>query len=264
MIRLWDGEIPGYDPNLSDQVPGLRPFIIDSGEMRGAVIVCPGGGYQVLAEHEGEPIARWLNSVGVHAFVLNYRVAPYRHPYPLIDAQRAIRYVRYHASGWNIDPDRIGILGFSAGGHLVSTAGTHWDRGLDSSDSIDAVSCRPDAMILCYPVISFGEFGHIGSMHNLLGPSPDQALISLLSNETLVAEDTPPAFLWHTADDEAVSVENSLAFAAALSRNRVPFELHVFETGRHGLGLAPDNPDVAVWTDLCADWLRRLGFCGSK
>ena len=119
-------------------------------------------------------------------------------------------------------------------------------------------------MILCYPVISFGEFGHIGSMHNLLGPSPDQALISLLSNETQVAEDTPPAFLWHTADDEAVSVENSLAFAAALSRNRVPFELHVFETGRHGLGLAPDNPDVAVWTDLCADWLRRLGFCGSK
>lgn len=264
MIRLWDGEIPGYDRAFSDQVPGLEPFVLDTSEKRGAVVVCPGGGYHVLAEHEGEPIAKWLNDAGVHAFVLTYRVAPYRHPCPLMDAQRAIRYVRFRSSEWNIDPGRIGILGFSAGGHLASTAGTHWDRGMDSSDPIDAVSCRPDAMILCYPVISFGDYGHTGSMHNLLGPSPDQTVRISLSNENQVTGETPPAFLWHTADDEVVSVGHSLSFAGALSKNRVPFELHVFETGRHGLGLAPNSPDVAVWADLCADWLKRLGFGETK
>lgn len=268
MIRLWEGEIPGYDPSYSDQVPMLKPLLLDTSEKRGAVIVFPGGAYRGLAPHEGEPVAKWLNDVGVHSFVLTYRVAPYRHPYPLLDAQRAIRLVRYHASDWNIDPDHIGILGFSAGGHLAATAGTHWDRGADISavqaspeaDPIDSVSCRPDAMILCYPVISFESFGHAGSMRNLLGEFPDDSLRLSLCNETQVTAETPPAFIWHTADDQGVPVANSLAFARAMSDHRVPFELHVFPHGSHGLGLATQCPEVAVWTNLCATWLKSMGF----
>lgn len=259
-MRLWEKDIPGYDPSLSNQIPALEPFVLSTSKAHGAVIVFPGGAYSHLAAHEGEPIARWLNGVGVSAFVLTYRVAPYRHPYPMLDAQRAVRFVRYHADKWNIDPNHIAVLGFSAGGHLASTVGTHWDTGLNSDDPVDAVSCRPDAMILCYPVITLGEQTHAGSVHNLLGPSANEDLKLHLSNEIHVTEETPPTFLWHTAEDNAVSVENSLMLASALARHRVPFELHVFPSGRHGLGLANDHPGVAVWTDLCADWLRRMGF----
>lgn len=282
MIRLWQGEIPGYDRSVGDQIPGLEPYLLSTSKRHGAVIVCPGGGYSHLAPHEGAPIAKWLNSIGISAFVLTYRIAPYKHPYPLLDAQRAIRYVRFHADEWCIDPNRIGILGFSAGGHLAATAGTHWDRGATSSaaeadlrtnsqadldadvDPIDSVPCRPDAMILCYPVISFEKFGHVGSMHNLIGQSPDESLRLSLCNEAQVTEETPPAFIWHTADDQAVPVANSLAFARSLSEHGVPFELHVFPHGRHGLGLAEQYPEVAMWSSLCATWLKSMGFALSE
>lgn len=174
MIKLWnDGTPPGYNSEYGEDVPGMIPFILKGEKQRAAVIVCPGGGYCGKAPHEGKPVAKWLNTAGVSAFVLDYRVYPYQHPYPLMDAKRAIRYVRYHAAQWGIDPDRIGILGFSAGGHLASTAGTHFDDGNpDSDDPIEKVSSRPDAMILCYPVITFGSWRHDGSMKALLGEKP--------------------------------------------------------------------------------------------
>ncbi len=265
MIELWDKDIPGFDPAISDHIPGIIPYIIDAQEPTGAVIVFPGGGYSHRAQHEGEPIALWLNSIGISAFVLEYRVSPYRYPYPLLDAKRAIRYVRYHAQEWNIDPKKIGILGFSAGGHLAATVGTHFDLGnSDSDDPIERVSCRPDAMVLCYPVITFVEFRHDGSMRALLGDNPSPDMIDMLSNESQVTTDTPPAFLWHTANDQAVPVENSLLFAGALSKNKVPFELHIFPDGRHGLGLARENPQVREWTRLCENWLKTMGFAGKQ
>lgn len=261
MIYLWENEVPGFNPDDKNEKPSITPYCLDSDKPHGAVIVVPGGGYAMKAPHEGEPIALWLNSIGLSAFVLDYRVAPYNHPYPLMDAQRAIRYVRYHCKEWNIDPQRIGIIGFSAGGHLTCTAGTHFDNGdMNSQDPIERVSSRPDAMVLCYPVISFGEHRHHGSMVNLIGETPDESLRNNLSNENAVCPDTPPAFLWHTADDDVVPVENSLLFASSLSRNEVPFELHVFPHGNHGLGLAPGNPQVSSWTGLCETWFKSLNF----
>ena len=261
MIRLWEENAPGFD-NASDQKePNLTPFLIEKGLPRGAVIVCPGGGYWGKADYEGAPVARWLNSAGISAFMLDYRVMPYKHPYPLLDAQRAIRMVRFHAQEWGIKPDKIGILGFSAGGHLSATAGTHFDFGRpDSTDTVERVSCRPDALVLCYPVITFWEFRHDGSMVALIGEDPPEALRYSLSNETQVTSQTTTAFLWHTANDEGVPVENSLLFAGALSKHKVPFELHVFPDGPHGLALGESHPAISAWTGLCATWLHGLGF----
>lgn len=261
MIHLWEKDIPGFDPDISAHIPTITPYILEQKEEHGAVIVCPGGGYQRRADHEGEPIALWLNSIGLSAFVLNYRVFPYQHPYPMVDVQRSICYVRYNAAKWRIDPNRIGILGFSAGGHLASTAGTLFhSRDIVGSDPIDQCSARPDAMILCYPVITFGEYRHQGSMNSLLGENPEEGLKKAMSNEQNITANTPPTFLWHTAEDQSVPVENSLLFAGQLSRHKVPFSLHVFPKGRHGLGLGKEQPDVAVWTDLCESWLKEIGF----
>lgn len=261
MIELWECEVPGYDKNLSDELPSLVPYVINNNKTNGAIIICPGGGYHHRAEHEGEPIALWLNSIGISAFVLNYRIAPYKDPIPLLDAQRAIRFVRYHADKWKIDKDKIGIMGFSAGGHLASSVGTHFDYGIKSAiDPVDNISCRPDAMILCYPVISFFEYRHNGSMVNLLGDFPNEARRAYLSNENSVSENTPKTFLWHTAEDQSVPVENSLLFAGALSKYRIPFQLHIFPNGRHGLGLAKEVEDVHKWTELCEVWLRKISF----
>ena len=262
-VPLWpDGapEVAGCPPA---DLPRLLPFPLEDAAhaAAAAVIVCPGGGYGRLAPHEAEPVARWLNALGVAAFVLRYRVAPHRHPLPLGDAQRAIRLVRQRAADWRVDPARVGILGFSAGGHLAASAGTHFDAGDPAAaDPVDRQSCRPDLMVLCYPVITLGEHRHHGSMLNLLGADPPAELRDLLSNERQVSAATPPAFLWHTADDAAVPVENSLLFAAALRRHGVPFALHVFPRGRHGLGLASADPMVGRWTDLCAAWLAGQGF----
>ena len=261
-VALWPaGAVPGALGSEDRDVPKLTPFLVPGGGPRAAVVVCPGGGYAGLAPHEGAPVARWLNSLGIAAFVLQYRVAPYKHPWPLADAQRAIRTIRHRAAEWGVDPGRVGILGFSAGGHLTATAGTHWDRGdVGAEDPIARQSCRPDLLVLCYAVVTFGVFRHEGSMHNLIGAQPSEELRRSLCNEEQVGADTPPTFLWHTADDAGVPVENSLVFAAALSRHRVPFALHVYESGRHGLGLAAGDPDVGSWPERCGVWLARHGF----
>ncbi|MGI8916202.1 MAG: alpha/beta hydrolase [Chloroflexota bacterium] len=254
---LW----PQAEAAQEGDAPRLTTFLLPSRTPTGAVIVCPGGGYSGRAAHEGAPVARWLNALGIAAIVLDYRVAPHRHPIPLSDAQRAIRTVRHNALEWRIRPDRIGILGFSAGGHLAASAGTHFDGGdLQSADPIERQSSRPDALVLCYAVITFGAFRHNGSMVNLLGPEPPEELRQYLSNELQVTKDTPPTFLWHTGDDAGVPVENALLFASALRRSRVEFALHIFPRGRHGLGLAPDDPIVGTWPALCGRWLTAAGF----
>ena len=230
------------------------------------MIVCPGGGYTHLAEHEGGPVAEWLNSLGVTAFVLKYRLGPrYHHPAPMQDAARAIRIVRARAVEWGLDPQRIGILGFSAGGHLASTAGTHFDSGnTAASDPIERVSSRPNLMILIYPVITMREKTHAGSKANLLGPAPSPELITSLSNDEQVTKETPATFLVHTMTDPAVPVENSLLFITALRKAGVPFEVHLYERGPHGFGLGKKDPILATWTDRCADWLRLHGFITGK
>jgi acetyl esterase/lipase len=259
-VNLW----PGAAPTPNGVISGVEPFIIPRtvcGKPRGAVVICPGGGYGGLAEHEGLPIAKWLNEAGIGAFVLRYRHSPHRHPAPLMDAQRAIRLVRARAKEWNVEPHHVGILGFSAGGHLASTAATHFAPGRTAArDPVERQSCRPDAAILCYAVITFGRFRHHDTMVNLLGKRPPKELRRSLSNELQVTPRTPPVFLWHTADDAAVPVKDSLLFAEALSRNKVPFELHVFPHAPHGAGLASGDPVVGQWPALCAKWLIGLGF----
>ena len=245
---------------MEDQ-PRITPFLLQGGTAHAAFIVLPGGGYGQRADHEGDPLAEWFNSIGISAFVLDYRVAPYRHPVPLTDAQRAIRLVRSRAVEWRIDPARIGILGFSAGGHLALSAATIFDAGASAAeDPIDRASCRPNAAIACYPVVSFAEHRHDGSMRNLLGDNPDEPMRRSLSIETRVTAQTPPMFIWHTADDKAVPVHNALLLAGALAKHNVPFALHVFQSGPHGLGLARSVPDVQQWTALCANWLTANGF----
>jgi acetyl esterase/lipase len=264
-ILLWPNGAPGALGDRPEDKPSLTSYVSTSQAATGsAVIVCPGGAYSRLAPHEGEPVAQWLNSIGIKAFVLKYRLGPngYHHPAMLQDAQRAVRYVRAHAADYGIDPHRIGILGFSAGGHVASSAGTHV-AGADpaSSDPLERVSSRPDLMVLIYPVITMGPLGHAGSRENLLGKNPPQNLIDLMSNEEQVTKDTPPAFLVHGENDKTVPVENSLMFAEALRRAGVGFELHVFEKSPgHGFGLGQNDPVVSIWPELCEHWLRGHGF----
>lgn len=262
-IILWPGGAPGAAGNTPEDIPTLTPYLPPKEKATGAaVVVCPGGGYQHLADHEGRPVAEWLNTLGVAAFVLKYRLGPrYHHPSMLLDAARALRPVRARAAEWGVDPTRIGILGFSAGGHLASTLGTHFDAGdAAAADAVERVSSRPDLLILIYPVITMRELTHAGSKKNLLGPQPSPELVALLSNEEHVTKETPPAFLVHTETDAAVPVENSMMFAAALRRAGVPFEFHLYERGPHGFGLGGNDPVLATWPARCADWLRLHGF----
>lgn len=261
-MPLWPKGVPGAVGHEPADNPTLTVYPV-SGGTGAAIVVCPGGGYGALAPHEAEPVARWLNTLGITAGVLKYRLGPrYHHPAELHDAQRAIRLLRARAAEFHIDPHRIGILGFSAGGHLASTAATHFDAGDPTSrDAVERVSCRPDLAVLVYPVITMtGPFAHAGSRQNLLGDHPSQELMDLLSNEKQVTHDTPPCFLMHTADDEGVPVENSLMFAEALRRAGVPFELHIYQHGPHGVGLAAGDPVLSTWTTLCAAWLRAHKF----
>ena len=262
---LWPGGAPGALGTEAVDKPKITVYLAPAERATGAaVVVCPGGGYHILAaDHEGKQIALWLNSLGVSAFVLQYRLGErYRHPAPLQDAQRAIRMVRSRAVEWRVDPKRVGILGFSAGGHLASTAATHFDDGrADAVDPIERQGSRPDFAVLCYAVISLVDpVAHSGSRKNLLGDPADPALVELLSNEKQVTSRTPPTFLWHTADDSAVPVENSLLFFQALRKAGVAGELHVFPHGKHGLGLAPGDPSVSQWPGLCAVWMEGLGL----
>ncbi len=263
---LWPDGAPGALGTASEDQPSITPHVVSAARATGtAVIVCPGGGYQGLAiDKEGEQVAAWLNSVGVSAFVLKYRLGPrYHHPIELGDALRAIRAVRYKAAGYRVDPARIGIMGFSAGGHLASTAGTHYlDAGKgDHADPIDGVSSRPDFLVLCYPVISLHDpLAHVGSRVNLLGDSPDPALVDNLSNESQVTAQTPPTFLFHTANDRAVPVENSVNFFLALRKAGVPAEMHIYENGPHGVGLAPTDATLSSWPARLEAWLRGRGL----
>ena len=266
---LWpggaQGAVPGAVGTEDSDKPSLTVYPApEKSAVQTAVIVCPGGGYGFLAkDHEGDQIARWLNSLGIQAFVLQYRIAPrYHYPAPLLDAQRAIRFVRAHAGDYRIAPGRIGIWGFSAGGHLASTAGTHFDAGdANAADPIDRVSSRPDFMILAYPVISFTTpYTHQGSMHNLLGDNPDPKLVNSLSNETQVTAQTPPTFLFHTNEDNGVPPENSVLFYLALRKAGVPAEMHIYERGPHGVGLAPTDAVLASWAGRLKDWLEIRGL----
>ncbi|MBB3109556.1 acetyl esterase/lipase [Paenibacillus phyllosphaerae] len=266
LIELWpEGQVPYAQGHSDEDRPAITPYLVE-GKSRGAVIVCPGGGYGMRADHEGEPIARWLNRIGINAFVLRYRVEPYAYPAALRDVQRAVRTVRYCAADWGIDPHKIGVLGFSAGGHLTASAGTQYDRGrAEAEDPIERESSRPDLIVLCYPVITMQDpFTHEGSRRNLLGTDPTDEMVRQNSAELQVTADTPPAFLWHTADDGPVPVENSINFAMALRKAGVAFDLHVYEQGRHGLGLAEEDPHVASWSEVCGLWLNRYGFASDS
>ena len=264
---LWPDGAPGALGQQDKDIPTLTPYLPDPAKATGAVIViCPGGGYGGLAPHEGADYARFLNEYGVAGFVLKYRLGSggYRHPVMLQDAARAVRLVRDRAGEWKLDPHRIGIMGSSAGGHLASTLVTHFDAGKpDAADLVERQSSRPDLGILCYAVITLGQFTHQGSKQNLLGKDPSPELVRELSNELQVTKDTPPCFVWHTYEDSGVPVENSLQFAEALRRAGVPFDLHIYQKGPHGLGLGTRdwNPGKRhPWTRDCIFWLQAQGF----
>jgi acetyl esterase/lipase len=264
-LPLWDGPTPYARGNDEDDLPTLALFLPATAATGSGVIICPGGGYGFLAnDHEGVQVARWFNRRGVAAFVLHYRHAPgYRHPVPMHDAQRAMRLVRHHRDSWNVQPERLGIMGFSAGGHLAATVATQGAEGdPDADDPVERWHSRPAFCILGYPVIGLSpRFGHLGSCANLLGPEASPTRIDALSAERRVTPDTPPAFLFHTSDDEGVAATNSVEFYLALRRAGVAAELHVFAHGPHGVGLCLDDPVLGVWPALLDNWLRRLGVC---
>jgi acetyl esterase/lipase len=261
-IMLWrDRKSSGAGKEQDDFQPYLEAHLLKTAQPLGTAVICPGGGYAHRAPHEGAVVAEKFNELGLHAFVVQYRVAPYRFPAPQEDALRAIKIIRSRAAEWKVKPDKIAICGFSAGGHLAGSCGIFFDKvKADNGDNADSCSSRPDALILCYPVISSGPKGHQGSFINLFGPEAAPEHKEKHSLEKLVSKNTPPAFLWHTADDGGVPVENSLMLSTALRENEIPFELHVFPQGRHGLGLAPEQPNIAVWPELCLAWLKNMGW----
>jgi acetyl esterase/lipase len=269
---LWPDGAPGAKGREDGDKPSLTIYLPPLEKATGAaVVICPGGGYGHLAmDHEGHQIAQWLNSFGVAGFILKYRHrnsgAGYGHPAPLQDAQRAVRMVRSRAKEWNVDSGRIGILGFSAGGHLASSAGTHFQKRYSpAEDAIDRFSCRPDFMILIYPVISFTEWcAHSGSRRNLLGKNPDKELVENLSNERRVTPETPPTFLVHANDDKGVPSENSVYFYLALRKAKVPAEMHIYEKGGHGFGLGKKNTPESSWPLRCQQWMRARGLLDKK
>jgi acetyl esterase/lipase len=264
-ILLWPSGAPGALGQEDRDKPAITVYMPPNttGPMT-AVIIAPGGSYARLSmNNEGRAPANYFNTLGIAAFVLRYRLGPvYHHPIELGDVQRAIRTVRSRAAEWHIAPDRIGVMGFSAGGHLASSVSTHFDDGRpEAPDPIDRVASRPDFAVLGYPVISFVEpFTHQGSKTNLLGEHPDPALARSLSSETQVTPATPPAFIYHTNADTVVPVENAVAYFLALRKAGVPAELHVFKNGPHGTGLAQQDPALAEWPRLLANWLRVSGF----
>jgi len=265
---LWPQGAPGALGAEARDIPTLTVFLPSKEKATGAaMVICPGGGYGGLADHEGSHYARWLNEQGIAGFVLKYRLGShgYRHPAMLNDVSRALRTVRARADEWAVDPKRVGVMGSSAGGHLASTAITHFDAGKpDAADAVERQSSRPDLAILCYPVITLADpFTHKGSRANLLGTNPPPELIAELSAELQVNKDTPPCFIWSTEEDKAVPVENSLQLAAALRKAGVRFDLHIYERGPHGIGLGSKEFNMETfhpWTRDCAYWLKLRGF----
>ena len=264
-VYLWPEGAPHAQGEAEADRPMMYVYLPAKDKATGAgIVVCPGGGYGGHAmDHEGEQVANFLNERGIAAFVLRYRLNPYRHPVPLLDAQRAIRLVRHRAKEYGINKDRLGIMGFSAGGHLAATAGTHFDNGdPQAADDIDRESCRPSFLVLCYAVVSFSEkYHHGGSRRNLLGEKADDPkLVEDLSNEKQVTKDTPPTFLFHTNEDSGVPPENSVAFYLALRKAGVPAEMHIYAKGPHGVGLMPGDPVLSTWAIRLVDWLKVSGF----
>lgn len=266
-IPLWPNGAPGALGTDADDIPTITPYLTGSSNATtgAAMLICPGGGYAHLAPHEGNDYALWLNQHGVTCFVLKSRIGSngYHYPAEFQDVTRAMRWVRAHADDYKINAHRIGIMGSSAGGHLASTLLTHFDAGdAHSADVIERQSSRPDLGILCYAVITMGELTHQGSKENLLGKNPSPELVKLLSNELQVTPDTPPCFLWTTFEDKTVPMENTLMFAAALRKNHVPFALHIYEKGGHGMGLAAKPPFAHPhpWASDCLFWLAEHKF----
>lgn len=264
VMRLWEGDAPGAMGSEDIDVPIVTIFSPPAERnSRAAIVICPGGGYGHLANHEGPVIGEWLADKGITGVVLRYRLAPkYRHPVMHQDISRAMRLVRARADELAIDRDKIGVLGFSAGGHLAATISTQWDNGNpDAQDPIERHSSRPDLSVLLYPVISMIDHcSHSGSRRNLLGENATADLCEKMSAERNVNDRTPPAFLFHTADDPGVPVENSVLYAMALRKAGVGFEMHIYEHGRHGVGLAADDPVLRTWPGLCLNWLATKGF----
>ncbi|MDE6182039.1 MAG: alpha/beta hydrolase [Eubacteriales bacterium] len=266
-IKLWGKNMPLFDESITNEqnefAGTITPYLVEEEEgdikKRGAVVICPGGGYSAIGG-EGEKVASWFNFFGINAFVLNYRVAPYKFPAPLLDAKRAIRYLRHNAKDFNIDPEKIAIIGFSAGGHLAGLVSELFDEYEDwAVDEIDKISAKPDLSVLCYPVVSLCEdYGHKGSATNLLGD--DTSLLEKLSLEKNVREDMPKMFVWHSAMDKVVSVRNSMELGIALSEKEVPFYLHVFQNGAHGIGLAENIEGTKEWTHLLKILLKDEYF----
>jgi len=264
-ILLWPNGVPGAQGDVDIDKPALTVYVAPGeNATKTAVVVAPGGGYEHLAwAKEGTDFAQWLNARGVTAFVLQYRLGPkYHYPVELEDAQRAIRWVRAHAAEYGVAVDHVGMMGFSAGGHLTATAGTHFDVGrAGAADVVEQQGSRPDFMVLCYPVITFeAPYAHTGSRKYLLGEHPSSKLVDLLSDETQVTKETPPTFLFATTDDKTVSVMNSVMFYSALVKAGVPVEMHLFQHGAHGVGLAAANPALSVWPDLLAKWMQERGY----
>ena len=264
-LALWPANgVPLAVGTEAADIPTLTRFDPEPATKTGAaVVVCPGGGYNHLAEHEGTPIARWLTRHGITAFVLKYRLGPrYRHPSMLHDVSRAIRTGRHQADFLGLDAGRVGVLGFSAGGHLAATVSTQGEAGDPrAADPIDQQDARPNVSILLYPVISLAEgYSHGGSRVTLLGEAVPAELVQSLSAERRVTARTPPTFLFHTVNDPVVPIENALVYAAALRRAGVPFEMHLHERGLHGVGLAVNDPDLRIWPTLCINWLALRGF----
>ena len=276
--RLWPGKAPGAIGDTETDIPKITAYLAEKEKATGAaVVVCPGGGYGVLAaDHEGKQVAEYLNKLGISAFVLQYRIATKERPGPLMDAplldtQRAIRTVRSKAKDLGIDPARIGLMGFSAGGHLASTAGTKFDDGKNDGDAIDKFGCRPDFLILGYAVISLDPaITHGGSRNNLLGKDASPELIELYSNDKHVTDKTPPTFLFQTDEDKSVSAEHSVRFYLALRKAKVPAELHIYEKGKHGVGLGSDpkwtggSTYTESWPDRLTAWLKERGALAKK
>lgn len=252
-LQLWP-DLPGEHV--------LKLFLLDGDAPRPLVVVLPGGGYCTRAAHEADPVALWFNSLGFHAAVCHYRVTPNFHPAPLSDAQRAVRTVRHNAAAWKVDPGRIGILGFSAGGHLACSTANFGDDGLAEGDAIARTPSRVNALVACYAVVSFSsDLRHVGSTDNLLGKNPDPALVHRLSLENTVTPQNPPAFIWHTFDDPVVQVQHPLRYASAMAAAGVPFSLHIYPRGPHGIGLAQDfDGEARGWTGECAEWFAGLGW----
>jgi acetyl esterase/lipase len=265
-VPLWPNGAPGALGTRAQDIPTLTPYLPDATNTTGAaMVICPGGGYAHLAPHEGNDYALWLNQHGITCFVLKYRLGSggYHYPVEFDDGTRAMRWVRAHAADYRVDPHRVGIMGSSAGGHMASMQLTHFDTGnTNSDDPVERQSSRPDLGILCYPVITMGEYAHQGSKDNLLGKPPSGKLVKLLSSELQVKTNTPPCFIWSTYEDKTVPVENSLMFAEALRKNRVPFDLHIYQKGPHGMGLK-DKPPFAhphPWAADCLVWLKAQNF----